>query len=524
MDDDKATSALVPIQFKSIMKNEFDEYDDEPAMALEQAAPLLQESPPTYRPAPSSDESNVTRALPYALGPEKSVLSWMLQDPATYVPLAVERRIREDHFYLPAHSQLFAAINKRWDENKTVELVSLIQHLLDTGTLDRIGGPAAVAEIFSYSPTDFHFAHHLEILREKRILRSLIALSNETVAGAYDDPENAADLLDTVESRLLAIREEDTPVDNMTSSKDAVQAVFQGVEDYANGKEKERGQTTGFDVLDRMTGGLMPGEMFVVAARPSMGKTAFMTTIAEHVAVDCQAKTLVFSVEMTTHQLIQRIAYSRAKFDAGRMKRGEVLTKHDLLTIQRSMLQVAAAPLIVDDTSGITISEVRAKARRVHRAGKLSLICVDYLQLMRSKSKQATNSREREIGEISAGLKGLAKELRIPIIVLAQLNRESEKRTGKSKGVPRMSDLRESGNIEQDADQIGLLHREAYFSDDEEERQEKEGVARLILAKNRNGETGDVHLTFVAPLMRFESGAPAKDEIEKTRQERFQPD
>jgi replicative DNA helicase len=236
-----------------------------------------------------------------------------------------------------------------------------------------------------------------------------------------------------------------------------------------------------------------------------------MMNIIEHVCVDLQKPSMVFSCEMSAFQLVQRLVFSRAKFALSQISRGYTLGKGDLQRIQRAAMEVTNSKLFIDDTAGISINELRAKARRKKRDENIQFIAIDYLQLMKSRTKQAENSREREIAEISAGIKGLAKELSLPIVILAQLNRGPEGRTGKSLGVPRMSDLRESGAIEQDADLVGLLYRTAYYAENEEEREAEAGKANLVLAKNRNGETGDIPLTFIAELMRFESGPPARE-------------
>jgi replicative DNA helicase len=260
-----------------------------------------------------------------------------------------------------------------------------------------------------------------------------------------------------------------------------------------------------------MSNGLKPGEMFVIAARPSMGKTSLMMNIVEHVCIEQSKPSLIFSCEMSSFQIVQRLVFSRAKFALSKLTRGYAPDKGDLTRIQRAAMEVSNARMFIDDTPGITINEVRAKARRKKRDEGLEFIAIDYLQLMKSRTKQAENSREREIAEISAGIKGLAKELQVPIVILAQLNRGPETRSGKSVGVPRMSDLRESGSIEQDADMVGLLYRSAYYAEDAEEKEAEAGKAELVLAKNRNGETGHIPLTFIADLMRFESGPPARE-------------
>jgi replicative DNA helicase len=251
--------------------------------------------------------------------------------------------------------------------------------------------------------------------------------------------------------------------------------------------------------------------MFVVAARPSMGKTSFMMNIVEHVCLDQGKPSMVFSCEMSSAQLVQRLLFARAKFAVSQLSRGYMPKKQELERVRNASMQIINSKLFIDDTAGISINELRAKARRKKRDEDIQFIAIDYLQLMKSRTKQAENSREREIAEISGGIKALAKELHIPILILAQLNRGPEGRTGKSLGVPRMSDLRESGSIEQDADLVGLLYRNKYYAENEEERAALEGKAELVLAKNRNGETGGIPLTFIEEMMRFESGPPAEE-------------
>ena len=251
--------------------------------------------------------------------------------------------------------------------------------------------------------------------------------------------------------------------------------------------------------------------MFVIAARPSMGKTSFLLNIVEHIALNKKKPTLLFSCEMPAVQIAERLLFARSGVRRGEIVRRGTLTQLEMQHFKRAVSDLGAAQLVIDDTAAISINELRAKARRVMRdLGGLAAIGVDYLQLMRSTSKQAANSREREVAEISAGLKALAKELKVPVIVLAQLNRGPETRAGNSVGVPRMSDLRESGSIEQDADMIGLLYRSDYYAEDEDQRQQLAGQASLHLAKNRNGPTGDVPLHFDAELMRFITREPEK--------------
>jgi replicative DNA helicase len=272
------------------------------------------------------------------------------------------------------------------------------------------------------------------------------------------------------------------------------------------------GLSSGFSGMDNLGVTLKPGEMFVIAARPSMGKTSLMMNIVERVALDSGHRGMVFSIEVTRKQLVQNFINARAKFDARKVSRGIKPDKGDLQRIQRAAIEIASSKIIINDMSGISVGQLRAIARRRHREQPLQWIAIDYLQLMKATSKQAEGSREREVAEISAGIKGLAKELAIPIIILAQLNRGPEARTGKSLGKPRLSDLRESGALEQDADVVGLLYREAYYAVDAEAKAASAGRAQLDIAKNRNGPTGIVPLTFIAELMRFEDGEPVMEQ------------
>jgi len=453
---------------------------------------------------------DVMRSLPHAVGPEKSLLSSMLQDPQEYIGIAIEEKLTKEHFYLPSHSTLFGYLVEMFEAGQEIELVSLVQRLLDKGLLDRVGGPATITDLYTYAPSPGHFRHHLQHVKDKFVLRAIIQNSNEAIAQAYDAPDEVATLLDTVEAKVLAIRE-GSETNRTVTVKQSVAEVLDQFQALLAGEKGAQGISTGFEELDRMSSGMKPGEMVVIAARPSMGKTSFMMNIVEHVCMEQQKPSMVFSCEMSSFQIVQRLVFSRARFALSQLSRGYTPAKGDLQRIKRAAMDIAASKLFIDDTAGITINELRAKARRKKRDEDIQFIAIDYLQLMKSKTRQAESSREREIAEISSGIKALAKELSIPIVILAQLNRGPESRSGKSLGVPRMSDLRESGSIEQDADMVGLLYRTAYYAEDAEDKEAKAGEAELVLAKNRNGETGHIPLTFIAELMRFETGAPAKD-------------
>jgi len=470
---------------------------------------------------PPADNSAI-QALPHSVGPEKSVLSSLLQDPQEFMDMAIERGLSVEHFYLPSHATLYGVLCSIHEAGKQIELVSLIQTQLDGGKLEQCGGPRYVTELYTYSPNPGHFLNHLQIVKDKHALRGMIRAANQTIADVYAEPEDPFALLDEAERRFMAIREGQGQTEDK-GNREAIQEIIAEFQRRVKGEtEAGNGLATGFTDLDRMSGGLKPGEVYVIAARPSMGKTSFMMNIVEHVCLDLGKPCHVFSCEMSKKQLLDRLIYARAKFAKANFSRGHNPTKPEMIRTQTAAQQILEAPLVIDDNSSPTINEIRAKARRSKRKHGTALIAIDYLQLCRSTSKQANGSREREIAEISAGIKGLAKDLNIPIILLAQINRESEKRTGKAKGKPRMSDLRESGAIEQDADFIGLLTRPAQFADTDEERKELAGKAELIVAKNRNGATGSCPLVFIEELMRFETGAPITEEAAPaTRKDRF---
>lgn len=411
-----------------------------------------------------------------------------------------ELGLTPEHFYHPSHQTLYRVIKEISDSSAQIELVSLTQKLMDRGVLDKIGGPSALTEIYTYAPTAAHFDHHLTIVKDKFILRNIISSCTDAITRSFEDQEEVAGLLDEVEQKIFAIRE-GSDVEQAPTVKEDVRKVIEDFEKYLAGGGAPMGIKSGYSQLDTMCNGLKPGEMFVIAARPSMGKTSFVMNIIEHICLDAKLPSMFFSCEMTSQQIVQRLLFARARYAITNLRNGFTPTKADLLKIKNAAQEIAESKLFIDDTAGISISELRAKARRKKKEEDIQVIAIDYLQLMRSTSKQAQGSREREIAEISSGLKALAKELSVPVIVLAQLNRGPENRGG----TPRMSDLRESGSIEQDADMVGLLFRTAYYAEDQDARDEQDGIAELNLAKNRNGPTGSIPLTFIKELMRFEN-------------------
>lgn len=444
------------------------------------------------------------RDIPHALGAEKSVLSLMAMDPATYIGKCILMGLKEDYFYLPAHKLLWNIFVDHYEKNKSVDIISITQALEDRHQLEAMGGSEGLTEIYTFTTTGAYFDHHLKILEDKFVLRSIIDIANQSIKQTFDNPEDVAELLDTVENQIFQIRESYSTSKDEQSLKVIIKDAVTNFEKLLASKGQIQGLTTGFTELDKKSNGLKPGDMFVIAARPSMGKTSFLLNIVEHISLNEKKPTLLFSCEMPAVQIVERLLFARSNVRRGEIIKKGTMSQLEMQHFKKAVKEVGESQLVIDDTAAISINELRAKARRVMRdQGGLAAIGVDYLQLMRSHSKQAANSREREVAEISAGLKALAKELKVPVIVLAQLNRGPESRTGASLGVPRISDLRESGSIEQDADMIGLLYRSAYYAEDEEKRQQMAGRANLHLAKNRNGPTGDVPLHFEAELMRF---------------------
>lgn len=416
-------------------------------------------------------------------------------------------QIDENYFYIPAHQTIYGALVELWNGGKDADLITFTQTLRDKNLLDNVGGAALVTSLFTFVPTAANIGYYLEIVRDKYILRQIIAAATESVRRAYEEQDQVDSLLDEVEQRIFSVGEFRFK-GQLQSMKDQVMEAIEAIEKLYERKGGITGIATGFAELDRMTSGLHPAEMIVIAARPSMGKTALAMNIAEHVAIEQKLAVAVFSLEMSSQQLVQRLLCSRARVNLQKVRDG-FLGERDFPSLTSAASKLAEAAIFIDDTAGLSILELRAKARRLKAQYDIQLIVVDYLQLLRSPTRRAQDNRQLEISEISAGLKGLAKELNVPVLVIAQLNRQPEARSG---GKPRLSDLRESGSIEQDADLVGLLVRPEIYEEDEEARAEKAGEAELIIAKQRNGPVGEIPLTFLKEFTRFEDRAREHEE------------
>jgi replicative DNA helicase len=457
----------------------------------------------------TSSSQDIHRTPPNSVEAEQGVLGSMLISPRDTIAECVEK-INEEYFYVPAHQTIYTVLVELWNAGQAIDLITFTQVLRDRNLLESLGGAAFVTGLFTFVPTAANVQYYLDIVRDKYILREIIAAATESVRRAYEEQDEVNNLLDEVEQRIFAVGEERFK-GQMLSMKDQVMEAIESIEKLYERKGGITGISTGFVEFDRMTSGMHGAEMIVIAARPSMGKTALVMNIAEHVAVQEKLPVGVFSLEMSSQQLVQRLLCSRARVNLQKVRDG-FLAERDFPSLTAAASKLAEAKIFIDDSAGLSILELRAKARRLRAQHDVQLLIVDYLQLLRSTSRRAQDNRQLEISEISAGIKGLAKELKIPIIVVAQLNRQPEARSG---GKPRLSDLRESGSIEQDADLVGLLVRPEIYEEDEEARAEKAGEAELIIAKQRNGPVGEIPLTFLKEFTRFETRARNVSEPEE---------
>src|SRR6185369_13760930 len=407
-------------------------------------------------------------------------------------------------FYDLRHQTIFTSLSEMYDNREAIDIITLQQRLKDKQLLEQVGGIAYLASLPDAVPSSANLSYYLDIVQEKYLLRKMIHTCTDVVSRVYDHEGEVDALMDEVERDILRISESRVQAHTSTI-KDLVKKAINTIEDFHQRQGMLTGIGTGFSDLDKMTSGLHGGEMVVIAARPSMGKTSLAMNVAEHVAIDQKLAVGVFSLEMSSESLVLRMLCSRARVNLRNIREG-FFSERDFPKITSAAGKLAASPLYIDDTAGLSILQLRAKARRMWQQYGVKLFVIDYLQLLHSTARRAEN-RQQEIADISNGVKALAKELDVPVIVLSQLNREMEKDKNRK---PRMSDLRESGAIEQDADLVGLLYKPN--SNDDEENSgggaDHEAVpVTLFIAKQRNGPTGDVPLTFLKAYTRFESAA-----------------
>ena len=446
------------------------------------------------------------RVPPHSIEAESSVLGGLLLDNSAWDRVA--DLVKESDCYRHEHQLVYGAIATLINANKPADVITVFEHLQAQGKADAVGGLAYLNSLAQYVPSAANIRRYAEIVRERAILRKLISVSDEIATQAFNPRGKAvAGILDEAEQKIFNIGEEGSRMKQGFQSMDAlVVDLLDRVQEMADNPNDITGVPTGFIDLDRMTAGLQAGDLVVLAARPSMGKTAFAINIAEHVALNEGLPVAVFSMEMGAAQLAVRIVGSIGRINQGHLRTGK-LNDDEWPRLTEAIERLRNVSLHIDETPGLTPSELRANARRLARqCGKLGLIVVDYLQLM-SGSQSDGENRATELGEISRGLKALAKELQCPVIALSQLNRCVETRTDKR---PMMSDLRESGAIEQDADIIMFIYRDEYYTKD---ACKEPGVAEIIIGKQRNGPTGTVKLTFLNALTRFESLAGYSDDF-----------
>jgi len=451
---------------------------------------------------PRDEEIARLRVPPHSIEAEQSVLGGLLLD-----NLAWDRAadlLTEGDFYRLEHKLIFGAIGAMVAASKPADVITVFEQLQTHGKAEDAGGLAYLNALAQSVPSAANLRRYAEIVRERAILRKLIAASDEIATTAFNPQGRPVpQLLDEAESKILKIGEEGARQRQGFQGIDklVVSLIDRVTELYENGAEDVTGVRSGFFDLDRSTAGLQKGDLLILAARPSMGKTAFALNIAENVAVHEGLPTLVFSMEMGAAQLALRLVGSLGRIDQQHLRTGK-LGDDEWGRLAEAVDRLKQAQMFIDETPALTVAELRARARRMARqfGGTLGLIVIDYLQLM-SGSGGSDENRATELGEISRGLKGLAKELQCPVIALSQLNRSVETRNDKR---PMMSDLRESGAIEQDADVIMFIYRDDYYNKDSKEP----GVSEIIIAKQRNGPVGTVKLTFLKPLTRFENMAP----------------
>lgn len=402
--------------------------------------------------------------------------------------------LKAEAFYKSSHQKIFAAMLSLFNENKAIDLVTLTDYLEKQGQIEEIGGSGYLAEITSSVATAANVMHYARIVKEKYILRHLISSATQIVTDCFDTTQDVEALLDRSEKLIFDITGRKFE-GGIVSFKDIIRKQIETIDRLYQRKEHITGIPTGFHEFDTQTAGLQPSDLVIIAARPSMGKSALMTCIAEHAAMMAKCPTAIFSLEMSKEQLIQRMLCSTARVNAHKVRTG-FLAQSDWPALTSAAAKLSEAPIYIDDTPGISILELKAKARRLKAQYDIKMIILDYLQLMRGTGN--SESRQQEISEISRSLKELARELHLPLIAISQLSRAVESRTDHR---PQLSDLRESGAIEQDADVVVLLLREEYYNPTEENR----GRAEVIIAKQRNGPVGSIHLAFIHEFTRFEN-------------------
>ncbi len=436
------------------------------------------------------------RTLPHNLEAERSVLGAILLHNDAF-NLAAEVLDSGD-FFRDAHRRIFEKMIKLSERNDAIDLVTLKEELSRSGELDEVGGPAYITALVDGVPRSTNVEHYARIIKEKATLRNLIFSANKIVASAYEAEDEADLILDQAEHAIFAIADKKIG-DGFVSLRDLAQGSLDTIERLHARKELVTGIPTGFTDLDEMTSGFQPSDLIIVAARPSMGKTSLVLNIAQHVGTKTDMTVGVFSLEMSKEQLFLRMLTGEARIDAHRL-RGGFLGERDWGKLSQAIGTLSEAKIFIDDTPSIGVLEMRAKCRRLKSEHGLHMVVIDYVQLMQGRGR--FENRTLELASISRSLKGLAKELSVPIVLLSQLSRAPESRSDHR---PQLSDLRESGALEQDADVVMFIYREDLYGDKSQPAADNQGVAELIIGKQRNGPTGVVKLAFIREFTRFEN-------------------
>jgi len=426
---------------------------------------------------------------------EASLLGAILIDTDAIVKIA--DAISVEDFYDQRHARIYEALQALYEKRSPIDVLTLADQLKGTGFLDMVGGPAYLTELTNYVPTAAHVEQYAEIVAEKALRRRLIGASTDVAELSRDESKSLKELIEEAETRLFQVSQQHVK-QTVVSIEDILTESFERLDDLHKDKKKIRGIPTGYRDIDDTLAGLQRSDLFILAARPSMGKTAFVLNLAHNVAVDAKEPVLIFSLEMSKEQLVDRLLSMQSGVDAWALRTGN-LTDSDFEKLGEAMGVLSEAPIYIDDTPGITVSDLRTKARREAHQRQPGLIVVDYLQLMSGGSRFAgEGNRVQEISEISRGLKGVARELNVPLIALSQLSRSVENR---SPQIPQLADLRESGSIEQDADIVAFIYREDYYSPETE----RQNITDILIKKHRNGALRNIELYFDRDKQRFRS-------------------
>jgi len=442
-------------------------------------------------------DSTLVKGLPSNPDAERSVLGAILLDNAAYNQAA--SHLSPDDFFLDSHRRLFTRIMGLADRSRPIDLVTLCEDLMQNSELEAVGGAGYISSLTDGLPRYANIEHYAKIVKDKALLRRLIQISNTITARCLEGAEEAEEVLDAAEGMVLSVGEQRVR-EGFVHFGDIFRNSFKSIDALHDRGKRVTGLETGFRAFDDLSRGLQPSDLIIFAARPSMGKTSFALNIAQHAAVRQKEPVGIFSLEMSREALVLRLLCAEARVDSHKLS-GGFASRDDWTRMAGALGRLAEAPIFIDDTPGLSITEVRAKARRLQAEHGLSLLIVDYLQLMSGRGR--SENRTQEISSISRGLKGLAKELNVPLVAISQLSRAPEERGGR----PRLSDLRESGQIEQDADLVAFIYREEVSKPTEQNR----GRAEIIIEKQRNGPTDTVHLAFLSKFTSFENLAEEFD-------------